>query len=160
MARWCMTAGLAPSTNWARRCKGHPLDQNLYQAVKGMCAAARIVQTDGLILAAARCNDGFPEHGNFRTMLFDSTSPRELFDRIMTPGFATFDQWQVQLLAMVQMKARVGVHCEIDDDRLRRAHFDPVTDIRAALDAELARIGRDAPVAIMPEGPLTIPYLA
>lgn len=139
---------------------GFPLDQNLYQAVKGMCAAARIVQTDGLILAAARCNDGFPEHGNFRTMLFDSTSPRELFDRIMTPGFATFDQWQVQLLAMVQMKARVGVHCEIEDDRLRRAHFDPVTDIRAALDAELARIGRDAPVAIMPEGPLTIPYLA
>jgi len=138
---------------------GFPLDQNLYQAVKGMCAAARIIEQDGLILAAARCNDGFPEHGNFRSMLFDSTSPRELFDRIMAPGFATFDQWQVQLLAMVQMKARVGVHCEIDADQLQRAHFESVPDIRAALDAELGRIGRDAPVAVLPEGPLTIPYL-
>lgn len=139
---------------------GFPLDQNLYQAVKGMCAAARIVQDGGLILAAARCNDGFPEHGNFRSMLFDSTSPQELFDRIMTPGFATFDQWQVQLLAMVQLKARVGVHCEISPDELRRAHFHPVADLRRALDDELDRIGRDAPVAILPEGPLTIPYLA
>ena len=39
---------------------GYPLDQNLYQAVKGMSAAAQIVEPDGLILAAARCNDGFP----------------------------------------------------------------------------------------------------
>ncbi len=35
-----------------------------------------------------------------------------------------------------------------------------MADICAAIDAELARIDRDAPVAIFPEGPLTIPYLA
>ncbi|MFM1851579.1 MAG: hypothetical protein RIS54_1263 [Verrucomicrobiota bacterium] len=139
---------------------GFPLDQNLYQAVKGMCAAARIVDQGGLILAAARCNDGFPEHGNFRSMLFDSTSPQELFDRIMTPGFATFDQWQVQLLAMVQLKARVGVHCEIPAEDLARAHFHAVPDLRQAIDAELGRLGGDPPIAVLPEGPLTIPYLA
>lgn len=139
---------------------GYPLDQNLYQSVKGMCAAARIVRPGGLILIAARCNDGFPEHGNFRTLLFESHSPRELLDRIMSPGFSTFDQWQVQLLAMVQLKARIGVHCEMRPEDLRRAHLEPVPDLRAALDAELARLGRDAPVAVLPEGPLTIPYLA
>lgn len=138
---------------------GYPLDQNLYQTVKGMCAAARIITDNGLILAAARCNDGFPEHGNFRTLLYESKSPRELFDRIMSPGFSTFDQWQVQLLAMVQLKARVGVFSELSADELHRAHLLHVADLRAALDMELARIGRDAPVAIMPEGPLTIPYL-
>ncbi len=139
---------------------GYPLDQNLYQTVKGMCAAARIITDNGLILAAGRCNDGFPEHGNFRTLLYESKSPRELFDRIMTPGFSTFDQWQAQLLAMVQLKARVGVHSEIAPEELRRAHLIPVPNLRAALDAELALIGRDAPVAVLPEGPLTIPYLA
>lgn len=138
---------------------GFPLDQNLYQTVKGMCAAARIVAQDGFILAAARCNDGFPAHGNFRDLLFNSSSPQELFNQIMTPGFATFDQWQAQLLAMVQMKARVGVHCEIPAEQLRRAHLLPIPDLRTALDQELARIGRDAPVAVLPEGPLTIPYL-
>lgn len=139
---------------------GYPLDQNLYQSVKGMCAAARIVRPGGLILIAARCNDGFPEHGNFRTLLYESKSPRELLDRIMSPGFSIFDQWQVQLLAMVQIKARIGVHCEMPAEDLRRAHLDPVPDLRVALEAELARVGRDAPVAVLPEGPLTIPYLA
>lgn len=139
---------------------GYPLDQNLYQTVKGMCAAARIITDQGLILAAARCNDGFPEHGNFRTLLYESKSPTELFNRIMSPGFSIFDQWQVQLMAMVQMKARVGVFCEMPAEELRRAHLLPVTDLRVAIDAELNRIGRDAPVAILPEGPLTIPYLA
>lgn len=138
---------------------GYPLDQNLYQTVKGMCAAARIITDNGLILAAARCNDGFPEHGNFRTLLYESKSPRELFDRIMSPGFSLFDQWQAQLLAMVQLKARVGVYSELPAIDLQRAHLLPVADLRAALDAELARIGRDAPVAVLPEGPLTIPYL-
>lgn len=139
---------------------GYPLDQNLYQSVKGMCASARIIRDDGLILVAARCNDGFPDHGNFRTLLYESKSAQELFDRIMEPGFSIFDQWQAQLLAMVQLKARVGVYCELPPEELRRAHLMPVPDLRSTIDAELDKIGRDAPVAILPEGPLTIPYLA
>lgn len=139
---------------------GYPLDQNLYQTVKGMCAAARIVTEGGFILAAARCNDGFPEHGNFRSMLFESRSPRELYERIMTPGFSLFDQWQVQLLAMVQLKARVGVFSELPPEDVRRAHLIPVANLQAALAAELDRLGRDTPVAVLPEGPLTIPYLS
>ena len=54
---------------------GYPLDQNLYQTVKGMSAAAQIVAADGLILTAARCNDGFPSHGNFRRLLLEHPSP-------------------------------------------------------------------------------------
>ena len=43
---------------------------------------------------------------------------------------------------------------------MRRAHLEPLQDVAEAVDAELARIGRDAPVAVLPEGPMTIPYLA
>ena len=139
---------------------GYPLDQNLYQTVKGMAAAARIVRTGGLIVTAARCNDGFPAHGNFRKLVEASSSARELMDRIMTPGFSMLDQWQAQHLAMVLLKARVALRSELADADVRRAHLLPVRDVRAAIDDELARIGRDAPVAVLPEGPLTIPYLA
>jgi lactate racemase len=139
---------------------GYPLDQNVYQAVKGMSAAARIVSEGGLILCAARCNDGFPAHGNFRELLWSASSPGELLARIESPGFATFDQWQAQLLALILRKARVGLHSEVPDADLRRAHLTPVPDLGAALRAELARIGPDAPVAVLPEGPVTIPYLA
>ncbi|MDB6170613.1 MAG: hypothetical protein JWM88_3477 [Verrucomicrobia bacterium] len=138
---------------------GFPLDQSLYQAVKGMAAAARVVRPGGLILAAARCNDGFPAHGNFRRLVEESRSAQELINRITTPGFAMLDQWQAQHLAMVLLKARVGLYSELPDADVRRAHLIPVHDLRAALDAELDRVGRDAPVAILPEGPLTIPYL-
>lgn len=53
---------------------GYPLDQNLYQSVKGMSAAAQIVQPGGLILSAAQCNDGFPDHGNFRKLFYEHAS--------------------------------------------------------------------------------------
>ena len=45
---------------------GFPLDQNLYQAVKGMSAAAQVVQPGGTIVCAAECRDGFPDHGSYR----------------------------------------------------------------------------------------------
>ena len=138
---------------------GFPLDQNLYQTVKGMAAAARIVTPGGLILMAARCNDGFPAHGNFRKLIEASPSAQAMLDRIMAPGFAMLDQWQAQHLAMVLLKARVALYSELTDDDVRCAHLTPVHDVRAALDAELARLGRDTPVAVLPEGPLTIPYL-
>ena len=107
-----------------------------------------------------RGNDGFPAHGNFRKLIEESTTPRELLDRILSSPTVILDQWQVQRYAMVLLHARVALLSELSSDELRRAHLTPVPDIRAALDAELARIGRDAPIAILPEGPLTIPYLA
>ena len=119
---------------------GYPLDQNLYQAVKGMSAAAQIVEQDGFILQASRCNDGFPHHGNFRTLLFDHQTPRALLDTITAPGFSMYDQWEAQLLAIIALKARVGLYSDLDP-------------------GEVERRGKDVPIAVLPEGPMTIPYL-
>ncbi len=138
---------------------GYPLDQNLYQAVKGMSAAAQIIEQDGLIVAASKCNDGFPDHGNFRKLLFDHDSPQAILDTILAPGFSMYDQWEAQWLAMVRLKARVGLYSDIAPEEVRRAHLEPVHDITAFIAGELNRIGKDAPVAVLPEGPMTIPYL-
>jgi nickel-dependent lactate racemase len=138
---------------------GYPLDQNLYQAVKGMHAAMQVVEQDGLILAAARCNDGFPAHGNFRRLLFDYPTPRALLDAITAPGFSVYDQWEAQLLAIVALRARVGLTSELDAAEVRRAHLEPVGDIGCRITTELDARG-DVPIAVLPEGPMTIPYLA
>ena len=45
-------------------------------------------------------------------------------------------------------------------DDMRRAHLEPVEDVERALADELHALGRDAPVAVLPEGPMTIPYVA
>jgi nickel-dependent lactate racemase len=138
---------------------GYPLDQNLYQAVKGMSAAAQIIEQDGLIVAASKCNDGFPSHGNFKKLLFDHDSPQAILDTILAPGFSMYDQWEAQLLAMIRLKARVGLYSDIASDEVRRAHLEPVGDISASVTDELNRIGKDALIAVLPEGPMTIPYL-
>jgi nickel-dependent lactate racemase len=138
---------------------GYPLDQNLYQAVKGMSAAAQIIEQDGLIVAASKCNDGFPSHGNFKKLLFDHDSPQAILDTILAPGFSMYDQWEAQLLAMIRLKARVGLYSDIAPNEVRRAHLEPTSDISAFIADELNRIGKDAPIAVLPEGPMTIPYL-
>jgi nickel-dependent lactate racemase len=139
---------------------GFPLDQNLYQTVKGMSAAAQIVSDGGLILAAAECGDGFPDHGSFKSFLFGHSSAQALLDTINHAPAPIEDQWQVQLLALILVRARVGVYSRISPAEIRRAHLEPVADIAARVATELARLGRDTPIAVMPEGPMTIPYLA
>jgi len=138
---------------------GYPLDQNLYQAVKGMSAAYQIVSDGGLIVSASRCNDGFPNHGNFRKMLLEHSSPQEMLETIYSPGFSKFDQWQVQLFALILQRARVGLYSEIPADDVRSVHLQPIADIVVTISEELERIGADAPVAVLPEGPMTVPYL-
>jgi nickel-dependent lactate racemase len=138
---------------------GYPLDQSLYQAVKGMHAAMQVVEQDGFIMAASRCNDGFPSHGKFKQLLFDHPTPRALLDAIASPGFSVHDQWEAQLLAIVALKARVGLKSDLAPADVRRAYLEPVEDVTARLAAEL-RVRGDVPIAVLAEGPMTIPYLA
>ncbi|MCZ6794310.1 MAG: nickel-dependent lactate racemase [Planctomycetota bacterium] len=146
---------LAITTN-----SGYPLDQSLYQTVKGMSAAAMIVEDGGTILTAAQCVDGFPDHGNFKQLLFEHDSPQSILETIETPGFSLHDQWEAQRLAMILVKARVGLYSEIPPEEVRRAHLEPVADLEARLADELSRLGDDTAVAVLPEGPQTIPFLA
>ncbi len=138
---------------------GYPLDQNLYQAVKGMSAAAQILKPGGLILAAARCNDGFPEHGNFKRFLFEYPTAQAMLDKIFEPGFEMFDQWEVQMLANIMVKGRIGLYSEISDEETLKAKLLPIQDLKKSLHEELDKIGGDSPVAVLPEGPQTIPFL-
>jgi nickel-dependent lactate racemase len=139
---------------------GYPLDQNLYQAVKGMSAAAKIVKTGGTIICAAECRDGIPNHGPYGEILASRSSPRELLDMIMAIGYSRADQWQVQIQALIQLKAKVFVKSDyLSDSELRQAHFEPVNDVSAAVAEAVRQAGRDATLCLLPQGPQTIPYL-
>jgi nickel-dependent lactate racemase len=143
---------------------GFPLDQNLYQAVKGMSAAATIVRPGGWIVAAAECRDGFPDHGDFRAELAGADDPHALLARIAARHRTVPDQWQVQVLARVLATARVGLHSTgLSADDVAAAHLVPVPDISAFVSAALrdaaTREGRPATLCVLPEGPQTVPYV-
>lgn len=138
---------------------GYPLDLNLYQAVKGMSAAAQIVRPGGDIIIAAECWDGIPNHGEYRRLLWEANSPRELLETVTSPGFRCHDQWEAQVQAQIQRRANVHVYADgLTDEELRRALVIPCR----AIEATVGRIRRDNPqatIAVLPEGPQTIPYL-
>jgi len=138
---------------------GYPLDQNLYQAVKGMSAAAKVVKRGGTIVCAAECRDGLPAHGSYGEVLASRSSPRELLAMITAPGYSKPDQWQVQIQAQVQTKARVLVKTSgLSAREIRAAHFEPVDDVGAAVAGALSAAGPQATLCVLPQGPQTIPY--
>lgn len=140
---------------------GYPLDQNLYQAVKGMSAAAQVVKPNGVIVCAAECADGFPDHGEYLDILTQRDSADGLLEMINTPGHNRHDQWEVQVQAQIQQRAEVLLRTDgLTDSQVRSAHLTPIADVGAATEAALARFGPDARVCVLPEGPQTIPYLA
>jgi lactate racemase len=140
---------------------GYPLDINLYQSVKGLRAADRVVRPGGAIIIATRCGDGVPEHGLYGTILRQSLSPRELLDKITAPGFLEQDQWQAHIQALVQQKAEIFVRSDgLTDDQIRSALLEPCRRVEDTIEALLGRYGRGASICVMPEGPQTIPYIA
>jgi lactate racemase len=139
---------------------GYPLDQNLYQAVKGMSAAAKIVRRSGTIICAAECRDGVPAHGSYGQVLSSAPSPEELLAMIATPGYSVPDQWQVQIQAQVQRTAEVQVKTSgLTAAQIRAAHLTPIDDVSVAVRDALAKAGAGATLCVLPQGPQTIPYV-
>ncbi len=138
---------------------GYPLDMNLYQGVKGMSAAARIVAPGGTIILAAECSEGVPAASPFDKLLREGGSPEGILTLLASPGFVRPEQWQAHIQSLIQGKAKVLLHTKMSHEAVHAAHLLPCPDIAAAVTAELARFGPEARVAVLPQGPLTIPYL-
>lgn len=137
---------------------GYPLDQNLYQAVKGMSAAAEVVRDGGTIICAAECRDGLPEHGSYGDLLARGDTPAALLALIEASPVTIPDQWQVQIQARVQQQARVQVRADgLTPDELRAAHLEPIDDVQAAVERAIAD-DPGARICVLPQGPQTIPY--
>lgn len=133
---------------------GYPLDQNIYQAVKGMTAAEATVKQDGVIIMFARSEDG---HGGEE---FYSTFQKEKnLDQILetflkrTPKETVPDQWQSQIFARVLKKARIIYVSDVEDEIVRELHMIPAHSVEEALktaDCLLKR--KDGTITVIPDG--------
>ena len=139
---------------------GYPLDLNLYQGVKGMSAGARVLKKGGTLILAAECREGVPGGSPLDDLLRSADSIEEILTMLSTPGFVRPEQWQAQIQALVQRHAEVLVHSMLDNDTLEACHLVPCGDISAEVTKRLDQLGPDARIAVLPQGPLTIPYLA
>ena len=142
-------ADIAVSTNG-----GYPLDQNIYQSVKGMTAAEATVKEGGVIVMFAEAADG---HGgaSFHRTFRDEPD----LDRMMRtflarrPEETIIDQWEAQILARVLLKARVIFVSSCDEQIVRDMHMIPAHSAAEAMEKAKTIVGRpDYKVTVVPDG--------
>ena len=136
---------------------GYPLDQNIYQAVKGMTAGEATCREGGVIIMAAACNDGHGGKSFLDTMTQDLT-PAEILARIQsTPKAETVpDQWESQILARILSRFSVVLISEADPEMVRAMKMHPAKSLPEALAMAEALLGYPGTVTVIPEGISTI----
>ena len=132
---------------------GYPLDQNIYQAVKGMTAAEATCKEGGVIIMTARCNDG---HGgaSFMETMTQPLTAAEILEQIQaTPKADTVpDQWESQILARILSRFHVVLVSEADPALVRAMKMHPATDLQQALEIAEKLLGRAGSITVIPEG--------
>jgi nickel-dependent lactate racemase len=142
-------ADIAISTNG-----GYPLDQNIYQAVKGMTAAEASVKKGGVIIMLAASNDGHGAPEFYKTFAEEKNSDRMLETFMKTPKENTrADQWQSQIFARVLKHARVIYLSEAPDEMVRNFRMTPARSIPEAVKMAEDLLGDPgASIVAIPDG--------
>ena len=139
---------------------GAPLDQNFYQAIKGVAAAADIVADGGTIILAAECAQGLPNHRMYTEVLRPGEDIRAANARILQSEKVVPDQWQLQVQARIQARARVLVKSAgLSAADVATARLKAIEDIAAFVAAARDK-DPGLPIAVLPHGPYCVPFLA
>lgn len=158
--RSAMQAVAAPFDLVISTNSGYPLDRNLYQGVKGMSAGARILKRGGTLILACECCDGVPAGSSFDQLLRSGGSPEEILARLAAADSVLPEQWQIQIQALIQRQAHILLRSSLTDQQVRSAHLMPCSDIASAVQTFIAGHNNGLRIGVLPQGPLTIPYLA
>ncbi len=133
---------------------GYPLDQNVYQAVKGMTAAEATVKQDGVIIMIASSSDGIGGD-HFYHQLADEEDINKTMDIFLARGRnqTVSDQWQTQIMLRILKRARVIYISEIDDNVVEKLHMIPAHSIGEAIKKAKEILGKETvTVTAIPDG--------
>lgn len=133
---------------------GYPLDQNIYQSVKGMTAAEATCKDGGVIIMISACNDG---HGgqSFYDNMAKASCPKEILESVrnVKKEDTVPDQWEFQILARILDKFTViMVTDECDPQMIRNMHMKHAYNFGEALNLAYEIKGEDAKVVVIPDG--------
>lgn len=136
---------------------GYPLDQNIYQSVKGMTAAEATCKEGGVIIDVSSCSDG---HGgeDFYNNLKNAESIQKAMDEILARGRneTVFDQWEAQILMRMLLKFTIIMVTEAPQQMIEDMHMKYAASIDDALAMAkdvLAKKGiTDPKITVIPDG--------
>lgn len=133
---------------------GYPLDQNIYQSVKGMTAAEATVKEGGVIIMLSKSNDGHGGDEFFKTFAEEKDLKRMMSTFLATPKDQTrIDQWQSQIFARLLMKATVIFVSDAPDDIVSDLHMVPTHSLDEAVKKAEEILGNPkASICAIPDG--------
>ena len=133
---------------------GAPLDQNIYQSVKGLTTAEASAKPGAVLIMCADLADGTGGEGFYQS-LRDCLTPGDHFAQcVNTPQHKTIpDQWESQILARILMKHHVIFVSRPEMQvTLREMKLDYAPSLEAAMARARQLKGGDASVTIIPNG--------
>lgn len=133
---------------------GYPLDQNIYQAVKGMTAAEATVKEGGVIIMLAASDDG-TGGDYFYHQLADAADVKDAMKEILSRKRSETvpDQWEAQVLLRVLIKATVIYVSNLPDETIRNMHMIPAHSIEEALSEARKIVGKEKiSITAIPDG--------
>ncbi|MBV9035916.1 MAG: nickel-dependent lactate racemase [Acidobacteriaceae bacterium] len=133
---------------------GYPLDQNIYQAVKGLTSAEATNKENGIIIMVAGLSDGTGGKG-FYNNLTQVKTPLDFLDRVSRVGRnqTVADQWESQVLARILSHHHVIMVSDLIKPEIVTAmHMEHAKSFDEALRRAYELQGQDARVAVIPDG--------
>ncbi len=139
---------------------GYPLDLNLYQAVKSMAIGEMAVKKGGTIISVNECADGIGVgQDKFKELIFSGNSPKKIYEKILNKDIIVPDQWEIQILARVLMKADIFVISKLKENEIGNIGLKYAETVEDAVNVCLKRYGKNASILILPNGPQVLPLL-
>ncbi|MEG6584832.1 nickel-dependent lactate racemase [Dendrosporobacter sp. 1207_IL3150] len=134
---------------------GYPLDQNIYQLVKGLSSGEATCKRGGIIIICAACNDGHGGEAFYRWYKEATGGAKEIMDKIMRidRNSTIPDQWAAQIIARIQLKHTVFIVTDQCDHQLiKDMGFQAASTIQEAVEAAQKIAGADASFTVIPDG--------
>ena len=133
---------------------GAPLDQNMYQAVKGLTAAEAAAAPGAVLIMCSSCSDGSGGEDIYRAM-HECGTVQELYEDIQNRAQDETepDQWEVQILVRILRNFRMILVC---DEAFRKTAKEMKLETADTLEEAFKRAkeikGETAHTVVIPDG--------
>ena len=151
---YVLTPPVAPAKVVVTSSAGWPLDTTFYQAIKGLVAILPVLAQGGVVILAARCDEGYGD-ALFTSLIRRTKDVADWSRRLKGGARFCLGQWQWQRMGWTCSRGEVYLVSGLPDDEARRASTRPFPTLDAALAAALTATGSDR-VVIVPEGPYVV----
>ncbi len=139
---------------------GYPLDLNLYQAVKSMAIGEIAVKKGGTIISVNECAEGIGiGQEKFKELIFSRMNPKILYDKILKREIVAPDQWEIQILSRILMKAEIIIVSSLNENEIGNIGLKYAKTVEDGIKMVLKKADLNAKVLILPNGPQILPIL-